>query len=193
MLLEAIHGAASDLPLGEFLSLLCDRLATALNLKRAAIWCVDRERGVVRRLATFGPPLSEQAEEMPLTAVPAFVRFLEGESATASHVSAIGAPPKPIRGVMTLFVAPLRVGNRALGTMQGDRGGAPFGLTPEQFRLAQGLADHAALALELAQLRAEIAALRGAASPTISSGETPGGERSADLVPFRDVPASPLL
>ena len=162
VLLEAIHGAAAERPLAEFLDLLGERLAAALGLRRVAIWGVDRERGVARRLASFGPPLSGLADEVPLAAVPAFERFLAVGEATAAPAAAFGEPPAPLRHVTTLLVVPLRVGGRALGTMQGDRGGAPFALTTPQLALAQAVANHAALAIELAQLRAENAVLRGA-------------------------------
>ena len=69
-----------------------------------------------------------------------------------------------------LFAAPVRVRGRALGVLCGDRGGAPFALSAEQLVLAQGLADHAALALEVARLGAELAALQSAPGPRTSCG-----------------------
>ena len=159
-LLEAIHAAAREEPLEPFLALLAERLGQALELKRVAIWGIDRERGVGRRLASFGPPMSELTDEVPLPEVPAFVRFLENGEATAQDAADFGPPPAPLLGVTTLFAAPLRVGGRVLGAALGDRGGTPFALTAGQLRLAEGLANHAALALERAQLRAELAAVR---------------------------------
>ena len=157
---EAIHAAAAEEPLEPFLALLAERLGQALELKRVALWGADPERGVARRLASFGPPLSELGEEVPLPGVPAFVAFLEAGEATAQDAAAFGLPPAPLLNLPPLFAAPLRVGGRVLGAALGDRGGAPFALTEGQLRLAQGLADHAALALERARLRAELAALR---------------------------------
>ena len=91
--------------------------------------------------------MSDFADEVPLASVPAFTRFLEAGEAVTPPVSAFGSPRPPLHGVATWFSAPLRVGGRALGTLQGDRDGA---LTPEQLLLARGLANHAAVVLKRA-------------------------------------------
>ena len=122
--------------------------------------------------------MSDFADELPLAPVPAFTRFLEAGEAVTLPVSAFGSPPPPVRGVTTLFTAPLRVEGRALGTLQGDRDGA---LTPEQLLLTRGLANHAALALERVRLRSELAAMQ-------SSGAGPGIGRA---ILGRPVPLHP--
>ena len=160
-LLEVIHLAARERPLDEFLTLLCDRLAQALDFRRAEVWGVDQERGMARRLATFGQRMNDLPDELSLSQAPDFVRFLDGANPGAqSEGGSFGEPPASLDGKSTLFAVPLRVGDRALGILFGDCDGEPFELSPEQLVLAQALANHAALALELAQLRAEVASLR---------------------------------
>ncbi len=69
-LYEVLHGTAAELPLPEFLALLADRLATALDFRRVAIWGVDVAAGRARRLATFGPSMSRYPDELPLAEAP---------------------------------------------------------------------------------------------------------------------------
>jgi GAF domain-containing protein len=152
LLYEAIN-AAAELPLPDFLELLCQRLADALGFRRVAVWGVDEERGAAVRLATVGPPLSDLPETLPLGEVPALVRFLREGEAIVADAPTFGPVPAPLRDVSALFAAPLRVGGQALGALFGDCAGEPFELNPEQIALARGVAAHAALALELARLR----------------------------------------
>jgi excisionase family DNA binding protein len=163
-LLEVVHGAAMEQPLGEFLGLLCERLSGALDLDRTTLWGIDERQGLVRRLAACGEPMSSLGDELPLTEAQAFARFVETGTATVRDVREFGESPAALLGVTSLFVAPLRIGNRKLGTVQGDCGGAPFSLTEEQLLFAQALANQAALALEVARLRAELAVRDGIAA-----------------------------
>jgi len=157
-LLEVIHGAAMAQPPEEFLELLCQRLSKALDLDRVALWAIDERRGTVRRLARCGEPLSTLADELPRAEAERFAAFLEPEAATVRDASDFGVPTEALLGVTSLFVAPMRVGDRSLGTIQGDCGGDPFALSDDQLRFAQALANQAALALEVARLRAEVEA-----------------------------------
>ena len=52
-----------------------------------------------------------------------------------------------------LLAVPVRLGERRLGVVLGDRGGTPFALEPDQLAFAQALANQAALALEIGRLR----------------------------------------
>ena len=157
-LLEVVHGAAMARPLDEFTDLLCQRLSKALDLDRVSLWSVDERGGRVHRMATCGEPLSTLGNEMPLERAAEFAAFIEAESATVRDVAEFGIPTEALLGVTSLFVAPLRVGDRKLGSIQGDCGGDPFSLSEEQLHFAQALANQAALALEVARLRAELAA-----------------------------------
>jgi hypothetical protein len=158
VLLEAVHAAALDRPLEEFLGLLCGRLAEALGLSRAAVWGLDEGRGVVRLLARAGEPMSDLPDEVPLAEITWYAPFLASGGATVRDPAGFGPVPAPVRGVTSLFAAPLRVGGRTLGTLAGDRGGAPFGLAADQLDFAQALANQAAVALEVARLRDALAA-----------------------------------
>lgn len=166
ILTEAIHLAAMDRPLAEFLLVMCERLSESLGLHRVTMFGVDRERGVVRRLAAVGGPMSDLPPEVPLASVPAFVAFLAQGESTVREAGAFGPPPAALHGVTDLFVAPLRIGDRVLGTVQGDRGGTPFALDAEQLAFAQAVANQAAVALEIAVLRAAVAEREGEAPRT---------------------------
>lgn len=154
---EAIHVAAMDRPLEEFTALLCQRLADSLGLTRVTMYAIDRERGVVRRLARVGEPMSDLPAEVPLKSVPAFAAYLERGESTVREAAAFGSPPAPLRDIADLFVAPLCVGGRVLGTVQGDRGGASFAFDADQLAFAQAVANQAAVALEILRLRSAIA------------------------------------
>ena len=158
VLSEAVHAAALDRPLEAFVALLCERLGEALGLARVTLWGADEGRGVVRRLASWGGAMSEAPDEVPIAEVASFARFVAEGTATVGAVREFGEPPAPMLGVTSLFVAPLRIGGRPLGTVQGDRGGVPFDLDAEQLAFAQAVANQAAVALEVARLRAALAA-----------------------------------
>lgn len=155
-LYEMLHSSAAELPLSEFLSLLADRLAAALGLRRAAVWAL-LPNNRAERLAAFGPPLSMFANQVPLSAAGELRDVLEGSSVgVVEDVAALMAErADELIGVGQLFVAPLRVGSRQFGFIVGDNNGEPFALTPEQTVLAQGLANQAALAIERSRLLTE--------------------------------------
>ena len=163
-LLEVLHGAAIEQPPEDFLELLCQRLSKALDLDRVSLWGVDERGGRIHRITTCGEPLTTLGDAMPMEQAAAFRPFLETGSATVRDLAEFGVPTESFRGVTSLFVAPLRVGDRRLGTIQGDCGGDAFALTDDQLRFAQALANQAALSLEVARLRAELAGVQAAAA-----------------------------
>lgn len=65
-LYELLHQAAVELPLPAYMSLVADRFAGALGLKRVVIWAVETDRQLGRRLASFGPPVSNYPATAPL-------------------------------------------------------------------------------------------------------------------------------
>lgn len=160
-LLEVLHGAAMAQPLDEFLNLLCQRLSSALDLARTSLWGVDERRERVHRLAVCGGLMSTLGDDVSMEEAAAFAGLVEAGVAIVRDVSELGAPTEPLLGVTSIFVAPLRIGDRMLGVILGDRGGAPFSLSDEQLLFAQALANQAALALEVARLRGELAARDG--------------------------------
>jgi len=156
-LLEVLHGAAAELPLDEFLTLLADRLAGALDFRRVTLWGVDTDRGQATRLTRHGVPLSNLPGQVAIAESRLIKHAINLERAhvvddamsffeTESHAL--------INNVGPVFVAPLRIGARTLGLVLCDRLGAPMSLSPEQLVLAQSLANQAALAMDRARLRA---------------------------------------
>ena len=155
-LFEVLHGSATELPLPEFLSLLTDRLAAALNFRRVALWGIDLEAGQATRLAAFGPPFSAYPSTLALDRAPVVRRALEAPAPyVIDDVEQLADRPPlgEVYGVKALFVAPLRVGTRTLGVVLGDCNGEPFTLSKEQLVLAQAMANQAALAMDHARLR----------------------------------------
>ncbi|CAA9537416.1 MAG: hypothetical protein AVDCRST_MAG49-470 [uncultured Thermomicrobiales bacterium] len=155
-LYEVLHSAAAELPLPEFLDLLCDRLGQALDFRRVEIRGVDASgRGVVR-LAAHGEPFAELPDRVGLNEVAVFGRFLVlDQAAVIPDVATTGGTntARLLPGVTALFGAPLRSAGRLLGFVFGDCAGEPVSLTQDQLGLAQVLADQAAVALEQARLR----------------------------------------
>jgi len=149
-LLHLVTSLAADLPLGEYLSLLCDRYADALDLRRVEVWALDDAYIRARRLASFGRALSELPDDISLGNIPGGAAYfvhrgdLEIEPVAPDGRHAFG----PLKGTREILVAALRVGNRRLGLILGDRADTALALSQEQLRLAQGIAGLAALALE---------------------------------------------
>lgn len=158
---ELLHGAATELPLADFLALVCDRLASALDFRRVAIWGVYPGDPRAVRLATFGPRFRELTAEIVLAETPIFAGWLDLDEAVVEP-KVEGLRPKPGTGrgstITSLFVAPLRVGRDRLGLVTADRAGEPFDLSDDQLWMAQAMANQAALAIEQARLRGAEAA-----------------------------------
>lgn len=154
-LFELLHQAAVELPLPEFLSLVVNRFAAALELKRAVIWTQEPEaRHVGRRLATFGPPMSNAPDSAPLADLPVFRQGLALDQAAVFPGADFDqtATPWQVYHHGNYLLAPLRIGDTIRGVLVGDRDGEELNLAADQLALAQGLANHAALALDRARL-----------------------------------------
>jgi two-component system phosphate regulon sensor histidine kinase PhoR len=160
-LYEVIHGAAAELPLDEFLALLADRLASALDFRRVIIWEIDAAAGRASQLASYGPPFNRLPTQMALATMPVLARALDQRDAhviedVPTFEASLGFTPREdVFPATSLFVAPLRVAGKVLGAVIGDCDGERFSLSAAQLGLAQGMANQAALALERAHFRAE--------------------------------------
>jgi excisionase family DNA binding protein len=156
ILSEVVHGSAADLPLPEFLALVADRLAAVVGLRRVAVWGMQTG-GRVRRLASFGPPLSTVPADSPApTDGPLADVLLGSEAVVVEDMPALlAAAGDDLIDVGPMFVAPMRVGSRPVGFVVGDANGDPFSLAADQKVLAEGLASQAALAVERAATAAE--------------------------------------
>jgi excisionase family DNA binding protein len=154
-LLEIAELTSRELPIDTTLGLICERLATALQLKRVAIWGADSDQGVARLLAAYGSPLADLPEEIKLKDHPQFAGIIrKADGAVVVEVAKHGTRiPLPFRHLPSLLVVPLRFGDRAFGYLLADRNGTAFSLGVEELRLARGLACHGALALALAEAR----------------------------------------
>jgi excisionase family DNA binding protein len=154
-LVEVAETAARDLPLEETLGLACERLAGALGLRRVAAWRVDRSHGLATLLAGHGSPLAELPERVELTDYPQFAGFVrKADGAVVVDVPTLGDRiPEPFRQLPSLLVVPLRLGDRTLGHLLGDRNGAGFTLSADDLVFARALASQVALSLALADAR----------------------------------------
>jgi excisionase family DNA binding protein len=154
-LLEITELTSRELPIDTILGLICERLATALQLRRVAIWGSDSDQGVARLLAAYGSPLADLPDEIKLKDHPQFAGIIRKvDGAVVVDVRKHGTRiPVPFRHLPSLLVVPLRFGDRGFGYLLADRNGTPFALPTEDLRLARGLACLGALALALAEAR----------------------------------------
>lgn len=153
---QTIHVAAAERDQQAFHQLLCDRFAQALGLRRAVLWSADLERNVAARVASFGPALSGAPAQ--LSPIPPELRGYM-ESNNVVHVShdlseAIQPTDFNLQHVRSMVIAPLRVGDHLIGAFFGDWDGEHHELREDELSLTQILANQAALAFDLARLRA---------------------------------------
>ena len=185
-LYQVLHGAAGSLPLPNFLDMLSDRLAGALDFRRVAIWSLSADSLSLIREAAFGGPLAQVQDEVTLAGTPAFARLLGATSAVVIDDVATSLPDGEavFPGLSSLFAVPLVASDRLLGLLLGDCDGEPFTLSEEQVTLAQVLTTQAALAMDHARLRhaVSLAATRPFDASAESTGPTPAGPRRPDLV-----------
>jgi excisionase family DNA binding protein len=154
-LVEVAETAARDLPLEETLGLACERLAGALGLRRVALWRVDRSHGHATFTAGHGSPLADLPERIELTDFPQFAGVLrKADGAVVVDVASLGdRVPEPFRRLPSLLVVPLRLGDRTLGHVFGDRNGAAFSLSADDLVFARAVANQVALTLALVDAR----------------------------------------
>jgi GAF domain-containing protein len=154
-LLQIVDCVATDQPLGECLSILGDRFADALDLRRVEVWSLDDAYVRASRVASFGPALSALANDISLGDIPGGASYFVNKSEV--ELEAVDAPEShafgPLNETHAILVAPLRVGSRRLGLILGDRGGKALAFSQDQLRLAEGMANLAALAIERERLK----------------------------------------
>jgi PAS domain S-box-containing protein/excisionase family DNA binding protein len=153
---QTIHVAAAERDQLAFHQLLCDRFSQALGLRRAVLWTVDEERNVAARVASFGPKLSEAPPV--ISPIPQGLRDYMGSIPSVHMEDDLAGYIHPenfqLQHVQSIMAAPLRVGERQLGAFFGDWDGEHHELTEDEMSLTQILANQAALAIDLARLRA---------------------------------------
>lgn len=151
---ELLHEAAVELPLPDFLTLVIERLAVSLDLKRVVVWAIDEDGRTGRRLAAYGPPVSDYPESAPLRELPLLQYSLELDQIAVVPWSTFEASALSwrVHHLGNILLAPLRIGDRLRGALLGDRDGEEFELSEDQLALARGLVNQAALALDRARL-----------------------------------------
>jgi excisionase family DNA binding protein len=150
---EALFAAAANMPRDEFFSLLVDRLASAIGLRRVALRVVDETNRRTTRLASYGPPITELPDETTIEDSPLMLEVSRPPRAVVEDLSTRPVPGAAMLNVSTLLIAPIRLGDRYLGVIIADRNGEPFSLDQGELDLAQAMANIAALALDSARSR----------------------------------------
>jgi excisionase family DNA binding protein len=149
---EDFHLTAASATLPVFASLVCDRFTEGFGLTRAGFWIFDEKYDRATKIAHCGEQFEPFPDSFALPDIPFVLNYAtSGQSRLVVDLRAelTGAETTPSTGgIDVLFVAPLRLRNRALGIICGDRGGQMIELTQEQLSLAQRIANQAALALE---------------------------------------------
>ncbi|MGH2558880.1 MAG: GAF domain-containing protein [Thermomicrobiales bacterium] len=154
---QSIHVAAAECDLSTFATIMCDRFARALELHRVSLWEIRQDEGVALRRGAFGPPLSDMPDTIRLTHLPGLDWLRQhDELQIVDALEEIGVQSHVVkaRHVGSLVVAPLRVGERLLGSLVGDWLGERQRLSPAKTHLAQIVGNQAALAFDLATRRA---------------------------------------
>jgi excisionase family DNA binding protein len=144
---EALFAAAAGMPRDEFFSLLADRMASALGLRRVSIRVIDEPNGRTVRLATYGPPLTELPDETAIEGSPLMQDVSRPSRAVVEDIGTRPVPGVTTLNVTSLLIAPIRHGDRYSGVIIADRNGEPFTLDQGELDLAQAMANIAALEL----------------------------------------------
>jgi len=158
-LYEDIQVAARDRPLDDVAALIRNRFAEAFKLDRVVIWAFDAELRTATRLTRTESLRTRFPEQVQIADFSFFRNMLP--TTTARLISDLSAADPDIAAYFpaaerpgTVLCAPLKVGGRLMGMINGDRAGRIFDLTAAELMLAQGFATQAAIALENTQLRA---------------------------------------
>jgi excisionase family DNA binding protein len=154
-LYQVLYSAAGNLPLSEFLDLLSDRLAKALDFRRVAIWSIAPDTNVAECHAAVGGPIATLPDHVNLSETPVLNRLLhlEGPRVIDDVSTAFEGAEAIFSGIHHLFAAPLRANGTVLGVLIGDCDGEPFELSDDELALAHVLTSQAAIALDYARLR----------------------------------------
>jgi len=140
----SLLGSAQGRP-PEIASRVLREFSRTLGLKRAEIWLLDRRKHL-RRLSSYGRvPITLDAADVPLKNCP-FGRSLVRRRQAVLHAAARrGARHRRIChvgwfGQTSLFGAPLRGPDGAVGLLYADRGGRPFEMSATDLEVATALA-----------------------------------------------------
>jgi excisionase family DNA binding protein len=149
-LLHISEVAISDQPLPVILGCVCEKLAVALDLRRVAIWHIDGDNGVARRVAAVGKPIGTDATTIALSEEPQLAGFLRrGDSAIVAQPEKMERRlPHMLRLLPSVLIVPLRVGAVQRGWIFADRDGDAFDLQPDDLGFAQAIGNQVALILE---------------------------------------------
>ena len=159
VMLQIVDASARGVSAKEFLPLIADRIADVLDLKRVEIWALDDKYVHTTLIARYGLPLTDLPDSVSLADIPGGASyFIEKSSVEIEYVDENGHAFGPLRDASSVLVLPLRVGNRRLGLILADRNGKDLQFNLEQFGLAQGMANLAALALERERPRSAVKA-----------------------------------
>ncbi len=154
-LYEVIHSTAMQQPLNVFAQVLAESFSKAMEFPRIAIWLVNEERTLIRRVASLGEWYVEGQQPIPDE-----LPFQDQWDRDTPVPTVFNAPlvnnlqeSKNLRNVGSYLVTSLRVGSKLIGFIGADRSGLPLELSEAQGQIAQGLATQAALALDLNRTR----------------------------------------
>ncbi|MGB3307264.1 MAG: ATP-binding protein [Thermomicrobiales bacterium] len=151
-LYEAIHTAAYEQSLADFVVVARDRFAHAFKLRRVVVWMFDPEMQTATRLTRTETVRTRFPERVGITDFAIFRNLSAASNARLIVDLGIEDPEvsayfPPMERPQTVLLAPLRAGTQLVGVLLGDRAGERFDLTGAELALAQGVANQTALAL----------------------------------------------
>jgi excisionase family DNA binding protein len=146
-LYEALHAATSGTRKEELYGLIAERLAGALGLRRVAIRLIDERTGKSVRVATYGAPLTSLPDETGPNESPFASDLARPTRALVEELSEGEARDNAAVGITSIMIAPIRVDDRFVGLIVGDRNGERFELNQGELDLAQSMANVVGLSL----------------------------------------------
>jgi excisionase family DNA binding protein len=147
-LIELAESSVREAEIERTLRIVCERLASVLNLSRVQLWRIDRGQTGAALLAS-----NSALPETGSIALDEHARFatLVGQCRGGAVVDAEGMPV--LAGAAKALIVPLALGDRLLGFVAADRDDDALDLGSSEFQFATAAVNHACLALALQEAR----------------------------------------
>jgi signal transduction histidine kinase/ActR/RegA family two-component response regulator len=158
-LLKLAEAVESLQPLGAILDTVVRITPQMLGLKRCALFRFDPTEGILIPTKAWGLPDELRPAFLALRGapkIPGVVKAIQSQEPVVVEAGMLEAwIPRKVAtplAIRSMLVIPLFSGGRLMGTMTVDSPGEERTFTPKQIAIARGIAAHAAIAIDNAQL-----------------------------------------